>query len=333
MLITREATNWEIVVPSKVNLFLEVLGKRSDGYHDLDTVMLAIGLCDRLQLKVSSGKELRLRISPALLNGFDKLSDADNAWEIPSDRTNLVILALEAVRQKYGIQNGLDIELTKGIPSQAGLGGGSSDAAGAIVGGMLAWLGEYRASDAAELASGLGSDINFFIEGRSAGARRGNWIARCTGRGERIVPIPSDWMIDFVVVHPPSGCSTQRIFRRLAESNTTYNGEVAVDAMLQSIKLQDRPGIAKTIFNRLSAPAAAENPWIDRTREILAEEPWVMGSCVSGSGSAVFAVVETEERAKQLAERLKKQYPVRAYAVRSWQTPSIGEQLLTLNIG
>ncbi len=332
MLITREATNWQVVVPSKVNLFLEVLGKRPDGYHDLDTVMLAIDLCDRLRMKTTQSTELELRVIPALENGFERLSDEDNAWEIPSDRSNLVIRALEAVRQKYGIKSGLDIELLKGIPSQAGLGGGSADAAGAIVGGMLAWLGEYRAIEAAELASGLGSDINFFIQGRPAGAGPGNWLAHCTGRGEHVVPISSDWSIDFVVVHPPLGCSTQNIFRRLAESNATDSRVLACDTMLQSMECRDRPTLAKDLFNRLSGPAAGENPWIDRVREIFSGEPGVMGSCVSGSGSAVFAVVETAERAKLLAERLRKRYPVRAYAVRSWQTPSIGEQLSTLNI-
>jgi len=331
MLITREATNWQVVVPSKVNLFLEVLGKRPDGYHDLDTVMLAIDLCDRLRMKATQSTELGLRVIPAPGNRFEKLSEEDNAWEIPCDRTNLVIRALEAVRQRYGIKMGLDIELAKGIPSQAGLGGGSADAAGAIVGGMLAWLGEYRAVDAAELASGLGSDINFFIQGRSAGASQGNWLARCTGRGEQVVPVPSDWSIDFVVVHPSLGCSTQSIFRRLAESNTTRSGVLGADAMFQSMELKDRPTMAKELFNRLSGPAAAENPWIDRIRKILAEEPGVLGSCVSGSGSAVFAVVETAERAKLLADRLKNQYPVRAYAVRSWQSPSIGQQLSTFN--
>lgn len=331
MLISRKATNWEIVVPSKLNLFLEVLGKRSDGYHDLDTMMLAIDLCDRLRIKASESQELQFRVTSASGNEFQKLSNADNAWEIPSDGNNLVVRALEAVRQKYDIRNGLDIELIKGIPSQAGLGGGSSDAAGAIVGGMLAWLGEYRATEAAELASGLGSDINFFIEGRSSDAGQGNWLARCTGRGECVSPIPSNWAIDFVVVHPPMGCSTQGIFRRLAESNSIGSGRMSVDAMFHAMENRDRSTMAKNLFNRLGDFAAAENPWICRAREFLTDDPSVMGICVSGSGSAVFAVVESAEPAKALADHLTKRYPVRAYAVRNWQTPSIGEQLLAMN--
>jgi 4-diphosphocytidyl-2-C-methyl-D-erythritol kinase len=330
MLITREATNWEVVVPSKLNLFLEVLGKRTDGYHSLDTMMLAINLCDRLRLSRARDHKLSLRIVPSTENGFQHLSEQDNAWKIPGDQTNLVVRALEAVRKKYGINEGMNIELVKGIPSQAGLGGGSADAAGALVGAMLVWLGEFRLEDAAELASGLGSDINFFIEGRGAGAGQENWLARCRGRGEQITPIRSNWSIDFVVVHPPQGCSTQNVFRRLAESNTGSDQRHSVDAVVQAMEHQDRAALTKKLFNRLGDPAAMENPWIDRIRKIFAEETQVVRSCVSGSGSSVFAVVESAERATKLAEQISKKYPLRAYAVRSWQTPTIGEQISTL---
>ncbi len=330
MLIHREAADWVLIVPAKINLYLEVLGRRTDGYHDLDTVMSAVSLCDRLRFRATKQKDLRLNLIAASDNGFEKLSNEDKAWEIPNDQSNLVVRALEAVRQRYGIEDGMEIQLTKGIPSQAGLGGGSSNAAGAIVGGMLAWRGEFQPIEAAELASGLGSDINFFIQGRSAGIGDQNWLARCAGRGELVTPIVSDWMLDLVVVNPPQGCLTKSVFRRLAESNWTENGKIA-DELIHSMKQQDRTAMAKKLFNRLGVPAAAENPWIDRIEKILADEPWVLGSCVSGSGSSVFAVVETAEQSKLLADRLIKNYPVRAYAVRSWQTPSIGEQLSTIN--
>jgi 4-diphosphocytidyl-2-C-methyl-D-erythritol kinase len=292
--------------------------------------MVAVDLCDRLRFQPTRNKELSLKVVPTVDNGFEKLADQDNAWEIPGDSSNLVIRALEAIRKRFGIHDGMCVQLRKGIPSQAGLGGGSSDAAGAIVGGMLAWLGEFREEDAAELASGLGSDINFFIESRATGASPGNWLARCRGRGEKVEPIQSDWSIDFVVVHPPQGCSTRNIFRLLAESNTKYEHAYSVDAMIRTLESQDRVAMAKKLFNRLSDPAAIENPWVERILEIFNEEIQVDGCCVSGSGSSVFAVVESAERAAQLADRLKKQHPVRAYAVRSWQTPSIGEQLSTL---
>ncbi len=330
MLINREATNWDIVVPSKLNLFLDVLEKRPDGYHSLDTVMLAVDLCDRLRFQPALDKELLLTVIPATENGFERLTDQDNAWEIPGDQSNLVIRALQAVRKRFGISDGIMVELIKGIPSQAGLGGGSSDAAGAILGGMLAWLGEFREADAVELASGLGSDINFFIEGRGVGPGLQNWFARCSGRGEQVEPIRSSWSIDLVVVHPPQGCSTPNVFRRLAESNTKDEEKYAVDALVQALDSQDRTAIAKKLFNRLGGPAAIENPWIDRIHQIFVEEFQVEGSCVSGSGSSVFAVVESAERATQFAARLKKQHRLRAYAVRSWQTPTIGEQLSTI---
>lgn len=331
MLIRREKDVWEVIVPAKVNLFLEVIGERHDGYHDLDTVMMGISLCDRLRFRATEDEELRLDVLPITANGFAKLSDDDNAWEIPCDSRNLVIRALEAVRERLGIVKGMQVELFKEIPAQAGLGGGSADAAAAITGGMLAWLGEFRRKEAIELASGLGSDINFFIEGRTAKAKKGTWLAHCVGRGEVVRPISSNWQLDLVVIHPPLGCSTKSVFHALAALDLPGHETKTGDAIVRAIEQQDRKLLAKELFNRLEVAARAENPWIDVMREHLRQEPCVLGGCVSGSGSAIVAIVENAEQAIQLAARLKETITVRAYAVRSWQAPSIGEQLSMIN--
>ncbi len=331
MLIHREKDAWEITVPAKVNLFLEVIGRRSDGYHELDTVMLGVSLCDRLRFRATEHEELRMDIFPTAEDEFAKLSSDDNAWEIPCDGTNLVIRALEATRQRLGIAAGMQVELIKGIPAQAGLGGGSADAAAAITGGMLAWIGEFRPNEANELASGLGSDINFFIEGRGTEAGSGNWLARCVGRGELVIPISSNWELDMVVIHPPQGCSTKNVFRRLSESNLSETDSAIASDLVRAIEQQDRSLLANELFNRLEKPAKAENPWIGLIMERLADEPWVLGSCLSGSGSAIVAMVENAEQSAQLSARLKEEINVRAYAVNSWQTPTIGEQLTAMN--
>ncbi len=144
MLIRRLTDGWEVTVPAKLNLFLEVIGRRHDGYHELDTVMAGINLFDRIRFMPNSTGRIELRVLPLNEGGFQKLADDDQAWEIPNDASNLVVKAVEAVRQRWGILDGLEIFLNKGIPSQAGLGGGSADAAGAIIGGMLAWRGSYN---------------------------------------------------------------------------------------------------------------------------------------------------------------------------------------------
>lgn len=331
MLIRREKELWEVVVPAKVNLFLEVVGRRKDGYHDLDTVMMGVSLCDHLRFRATEDEELRLDVLPITANGFDKLSDDDNAWEIPCDSRNLVIRALESVRGRLGIAKGMHVELIKEIPAQAGLGGGSADAAAAITGGMLAWLGEFRRKEAIELASGLGSDINFFIEGRAAVADKGTWLAHCVGRGELVRPISSNWELDMVVIHPPLGCSTKSVFHALTASDLPGRETKTADAIVRAIEKQDKPLLANELFNRLELPASAENPWIDIMREHLAQEPCVLGACISGSGSAMVAVVENAEQAIQIAARMKEKMKVRAYAVRSWQAPSIHEQMSTIN--
>ncbi|MDZ4852026.1 MAG: 4-(cytidine 5'-diphospho)-2-C-methyl-D-erythritol kinase [Pirellulaceae bacterium] len=332
MLLHRDDKSWWIVTPAKINLFLEVVDQRPDGFHNLDTVMLAVSLCDQLRFRPTATSGIRLALSSSNPQGFTKLSKDDFAWEIPTDSTNLVVRALESLRQRFGIAGGMEIELIKAIPAQAGLGGGSSNAAAAIVGGMLAWLGRLQMPEAIELASELGSDINFFIEGRVSGTGTKNWLAHCVGRGEVVDPISSDWSFELVVVHPPNGCSTKAIFDRLAATQMPDQESRSSQGTLQALERRDLPALAKSMFNRLEMPAAAETPWIKRIQEYLAEEPGVLGSCVSGSGSAVVAIVESEGKSNKVIERLRKQLSVRAFAVRSWQTPSISEQLATFRV-
>lgn len=330
MLIQREFDCWELVVPAKVNLFLEVLGRRDDGYHDLDTVMLAVSLCDRLRFRSTEEPELRLRVFSESTCGFTKLTGEDPAWEIPDDHSNLVIRALEALKLRFGVQKGMEIDLFKAIPAQAGLGGGSANAAAAIIGGMLAWLGEFYEDVAGELASGLGSDINFFIEANANGIECRNWLAHCVGRGELVKPIFSDWLLDMVVVHPPLGCATKDVFGRLRKSHLSDNSRVASDKLVHALEQRDRLALSKALFNRLGTPATTVNPWIDRIQEALAMDRSVLGNCLSGSGSAIIALTENHEQSKQLADRLKSHFPVRAFAVHSWQTRSITEQIKTI---
>ena len=134
-----------------------------------------------------------------------------------------------------------------------------------------------------------------------------------------------------VVIHPPLGCSTKNVFHRLAESNLPRLDSADAGELVRAIEQEDRPLLAKKLFNRLEKPAKVENPWIGPIMERLADEPWVLGSCLSGSGSAVVAMVENAEQSAKLAARLKEEINVRAYAVHSWQTPTIDEQLTAMN--
>ncbi len=186
------ATPIIIRCPAKLNLFLEVLGKRADGFHDLDTVMQAIGLCD--ELRITPGEE------------GEGLSLACSDASLPTDSRNLVLRAALALRERTGCRRGARLSLTKRIPMQAGLGGGSSDAAGALVGLNAAWgLGLSR-EELRQVAATVGSDVAFFLYGGTA---------RCTGRGEVVEPVPAPAVFHYVLVCPNVGVSTADAYGRL----------------------------------------------------------------------------------------------------------------------
>jgi 4-diphosphocytidyl-2-C-methyl-D-erythritol kinase len=344
MLIEVKDGNWSITVPAKVNLFLEIIGKRADGYHELDTIMSSINLTDRLFFSPRRDGKILLTIEPLKIGGFEKLSPEDPAWDIPTDSRNLVCKALSALQQRLALGDsdaatlGMDVILQKGIPAQAGLGGGSADAAAALVGGMLTWIGHYDHAVVSELAAGLGSDINFFLDTANGGLT----YARCTGRGEIVKAIPSYLALDYVVVHPQLGCSTKAVFDRLAtnaQQNSTLQdllpqdrvGEVltprSAAGILQGLSAGNKEVLVDSLWNRLSRPAFDLNPWLEKICKIIDSSPGVLGGTLSGSGSAMFAIMRDEQTAKDLVASLTAENLYRAYHVKDWQSATISEQV------
>jgi 4-diphosphocytidyl-2-C-methyl-D-erythritol kinase len=349
MLIEVRDGNWAITVPAKVNLFLEIIGKRADGYHELDTIMSSISLTDQLLFSLRRDGKIILAVEPLMIGGCEKLSPEDPAWDIPTDSRNLVCKALFALQQRLASSVpdpatlGMNVVLRKGIPAQAGLGGGSADAAAALVGGMLTWTGHYDHALASELASGLGSDINFFLDTANAGLN----YAKCTGRGEIVKAIPSRLALDYVVVHPQLGCSTKAVFDRLA-INTQRNaikqalplqalpkeahvGEVlsprSATGILQGLSDGNKDVLAASLWNRLSGPAFELNPWLGKICTIIDSSPGVLGGTLSGSGSAMFAIMRDEQTAKGLVASLAAENLYRAYHVKDWRSATILEQV------
>ena len=330
-------------VPCKINLFLEVLGKRSDGYHDLDTVMMAVSLCDDLEIQPRSDSEIRLRVDlseaqqleEGSLAGEKKAWTNDNAWKIPSDSTNLVCKGLEALRSRLGIERGADVLLRKRIPSQAGLGGGSADAAAALVLGSLLWTGRWEPTIACEVASQLGSDLNFFLEGHNGVA----CIAQCSGRGERVQPIASNLKLGLVLAHPPQGCDTGAIFSKLKETDqlafdesNLRLGKRSPESLMSFLSSGDAVGVAAELYNCLERPAAMSNEWIERTASRF-DRYNPLGHCLSGSGSARFCLCRTHEEAEKIASELRSFRDMRVYTASTWLSPSIPAQTERLNLG
>lgn len=321
-------------VPCKINLFLEVLGKRPDGYHDLDTVMLAVDLCDELTLRVQAEPEIVLTLNEASTPyGTYGWKAQSETTAIPTDDRNLVVRALMRLQAALGIEQGARVTLTKRIPVQAGLGGGSADAAAALVIGSLAWTGQLQLPRLSALAKELGSDINFFLEGWGDG----RWTARCLGRGELVEPVPNPGNGYFVIAQPPQGCDTASIFRVLAKWNTESGGASEPvlrnsDELLQALSSGQSDQVGRLLYNRLELAARECNEWIDRTaRQFDRYNP--LGHCLSGSGSARFCLCSTRLEAEKIASELALLNEFRVFVASVWHSPSIQDQAIQLGFG
>jgi 4-diphosphocytidyl-2-C-methyl-D-erythritol kinase len=265
--------------PAKLNLFLEVLGKRADGYHEIVTCMVALELCD--SLKFTPARDLFLTCDePSLTTGPD----------------NLILKAARLLQWRTGCPQGAAIHLTKRIPIEAGLGGGSSDAAAALRGLNELWDLHLPTSDLQELAAELGSDVPFFVA--AAGA------AWCTGRGERIETIAALPELAFVLFCPGRGIRTAEVYRRLSVPAEPR----APDAMRAALASGAAPAIGRALFNRLEEAAWPLCPALPAIRRLVdqfdAAQP-ILGHQMSGSGSAYFALCPNLAEAHALAAAVR----------------------------
>ncbi len=279
MLIRRRGTAVVVHTPAKVNLFLEVLRRRADGYHDLATLMVAIGLYDSLEFTDDPSGLLTLRTdSPALSVGPD----------------NLVWRAADLLRRRTGHQGGAVLQLRKRIPLAAGLAGGSSDAAATLVGLNRLWGLSLSAADLVALAAELGSDVAFFLAAPAA------W---CTGRGEVVEPLRLGRPLTFVLVCPPVGLSTAEVFRAL----TVPTAPVTGDALRRAAVAGEVEELGRLLHNRLQPVAEQLCPVVAELRQRL-EQLGPAGVLMSGSGSTLFALCRDAPEALRLARALR---PVR----------------------
>ena len=320
MIIEKSQGGFRATVPCKVNLYLEVLAKREDGYHSLDTLMVAVSLVDELEL--TDRNDDRIELSVEFPEGYGQPLDGDDhAWQIPADRNNLVVRALDRLRIALGKStSGVNVGLVKRIPAMAGLGGGSADAAAALVLGLLKWGTIDDFEIARRIASELGSDINFFLDGQ----RDGFWLARCTGRGEKIEPLCCSKPLHFVIAHPPRGCGTREVFAALSRERYEWS-QRKPDGLIFGLQEGNIETVGQEMFNRLEEPAMRVTDWIDRSRKRIDRYDH-HGQCLSGSGSARFCLCSSREQAENIANELQLNGGMRAYYAQSWQSSGIEEQ-------
>jgi 4-diphosphocytidyl-2-C-methyl-D-erythritol kinase len=215
-------------------------------------------------------------------------------WEpLPSASDNLVVHALERLRQCAGVTRGAQVSLSKRIPSAAGLGGASSDAAAALMAANQAWGLGWSSDRLAELAAELGSDIPFFL---------GSGAARCLGRGEKIESLSELPTLHFVVVRPSEGLSTAAVYRACAPSKTPGSSRGLVEAW----RAGDWGRLGRMLHNGLQEPARQLSPEIARLQSVF-HRCNVLGHQMSGSGTSYFGLCHHARHARQVAGRLQSQ--------------------------
>lgn len=300
MRICRRAADVVVHTPAKLNLFFEVLAKRSDGYHEIETLMYPIDLYDTLYFTEEPGGKLELNCERVPARG--KL-DGSPVDDLPLGSDNLVVRALELLRARAGVRCGARVRLIKRIPTAAGLGGGSSDAAAALTAANLGWHLDLSPGRLATIAADLGSDVPFFLVGGPA---------VCRGRGEIIEPLPHSGVQFFVVVRPPVGLSTAEVYavcRPVADRKH-------IRPLLTAVSRGCASETGRLLFNRLQSAAVSLSPWIDRLRGQFERED-VLGHAMSGSGTAYFGLCRHAKHAKRVARRLEANGVGSVFAVRS----------------
>jgi len=272
--------------PCKVNLLLNILGKMSDGFHELETLMHPVNLCDRLSFE---------RVG-------DGIALTCNEPSLPVDPTNLVYRAAEAFFNATKIQAGVRVHLEKKIPMAAGLGGGSGNAATTLLGLNELFGHPLGAEKLEQLAASLGSDVNFFLQKKPALAM---------GRGEKVKsvgPFPALRGTAFLLIHPGFGISTAWAYQNLGRFPSTLKGRPGrAEELILLLTAGQLSNAAKEFYNSLEAPALDKFPILAVIQEFLRENG-AAASLMSGSGSTTFAIASSVNTAESLGEKFKSKF-------------------------
>ncbi len=264
---------------AKINLTLDIAGKRADGYHLLRMVMQSVSLCDRVLLK--KGK-------PGI-----EVFCARN--DVPCGRENTAYQAAELFFEHAGLVPDITIQIDKKIPSQAGLGGGSSDAAAVLLALNRIYQTEYSKEILCEIGVKVGADVPFCILGGTALAE---------GIGEILTPLPALKDCHIVICKPPVGVDTKQAFA-LADASRAFFTSYT-DPMLGAVRHSDLRAVASGLGNGFEQVMKLDE--VAQIKEAM-NTMGALGSCMSGSGSAVFGIFEDEQRAFACKEAFAGLYP------------------------
>ena len=262
---------------AKVNLALEVLGKRGDGYHEIATVLQAVDLFDRLTVDPD-----------------ETLSLHTDDPELPTDDGNLVMRAARLLQKAAGVDRGARLRLHKRIPVAAGLGGGSSDAAAALTGLNRLWGLRWPRPRLQELAVELGMDVPFFLG-------TGRAVAR--GRGEQLATLPGGGGYALVLVNPRAPLSTKEVYGRVPVG---WHAEpTATERVIEALRRRNVGVLAAALTNNLERVVEPVLPVIGRMKAALLAAG-ALGAIMSGSGPTVFGLARSLDHARQIRSRISR---------------------------
>ncbi|MBS4179737.1 4-(cytidine 5'-diphospho)-2-C-methyl-D-erythritol kinase [Lederbergia citrea] len=263
--------------PAKINLSLDVLGKRPDGYHEVEMVMTTIDLADRIELSETTDG----RIEIISHNRF-----------VPDDQRNLAYQAAKLLKERFEIKQGVAISIDKAIPVAAGLAGGSSDAAATLRGLNILWGLQLSMDELADLGSEIGSDVSFCVHG-------GTGLAR--GRGEKITRLPAPPNCWVILAKPSIGVSTADVYRNLNIENIEHPNTAA---MVKAIENQQYKDICSHLGNALEKVTLNMHPEVMHIKTQM-EKFGADAVLMSGSGPTVFGLVQHDSRLQRIYNGLR----------------------------
>jgi 4-diphosphocytidyl-2-C-methyl-D-erythritol kinase len=267
---------------SKINLTLNILSRRDDGYHEIETIMQSINLAD--QVIITEEKEgIKIKC---------------NHPEVPVNANSLAYRSAEKIINRYGIKKGVKIEIEKKIPLASGLAGGSANSATILIGINKLFSLNLSNEDLRGIGEELGMDVPFFIQ---------NGTALAYQRGEKLTPLssinPPLWMI---ILNPGFNISTNWAYNNL-DLDSIKREKNNTKAMLKALKEGKSQEIAKNLFNSFESLIIKKYPEVGRIKNRLIEEG-VLGALMSGSGPTVFGITQNKEEALKIYEKLKPEY-------------------------
>lgn len=281
---------------AKLNLYLKVINRRKDGYHNIKTIFERISLCDTIIIKPRRDNKIKIFC---------------NAPGVPAGSSNLAFRSAKLLQEAGKVNYGVDIKIIKRIPVGAGLGGGSSNAAAVLTGLNKLWQINFSRKELARLAAGIGSDVPFFIYDIPFGEG--------SGRGDKIKPLKSlrNIALWHIILMPKIKVSTPLIYDKWDTFSGLTSRAPGAKILTLALQKRDLPLIGRVLFNGLEMATAKLYPQVNQAKEKLTQSG-LKSILMSGSGPAVFGIVSSRKEAAALSGGLKKGHsPFQVFAAKT----------------